>query len=172
MGLGYDLHRLVEGRPLILGGVNIPFARGLLGHSDADVLTHAVIDALFGAAGLGDIGGHFPDSDPSYAGADSLQLLARTVSCLAAAGWRPVNLDATLIAEQPKIAPYAVAIKGKLAETLGLLPEDVSVKGKTNEGLGHLGQGEGIAALAVALVERRLPDVNEPKNPRSGDKKT
>ena len=115
VGLGYDLHRLIEGRPLILGGVKIPFARGLLGHSDADVLTHAVIDALLGAAGLGDIGGHFPDSDPAYAGADSLQLLARTASFLTAAGWRPVNVDVTLIAEQPKIAPHAGTIRDRLA---------------------------------------------------------
>jgi len=153
VGLGYDLHRLIEGRPLILGGVRVPFARGLLGHSDADVLTHAIIDALLGAAGVGDIGGFFPDTDPAYAGADSLQLLEKTVTLLAEAGWRPVNVDATVIAERPKIAPHLGAVRGRLAEVLHLPVEAVGVKGKTNEGLGCLGRGEGIAALAVALVE-------------------
>lgn len=154
VGLGYDLHRLAAGRPLILGGVRIPFELGLLGHSDADALAHAVIDALLGACGLGDIGGRFPDTDPAYAGADSMALLASVVSLLAAEGWRAVNIDATIVAERPKIAPYAAEIRANLARTLGLPVEAVSVKGKTNEGLGPLGQGEALAALAVAQVER------------------
>lgn len=151
-GLGYDIHRLVPGRPLILGGINIPHERGLLGHSDADVLTHAAIDALLGAAGLGDIGGHFPDTDPAYAGADSIELLRRTVTLIKDAGWRPVNLDATVIAERPKIAPFVQAIRARLAEVMGLDVDAVSVKGKTNEGLGPVGRGEGIAAMAVVLL--------------------
>jgi len=154
VGQGYDLHKLTEGRPLILGGVKIPYERGLLGHSDADVLTHAVIDALLGAAGLGDIGRHFPDTDPAYAGADSIGLLRKTMALVTAAGWRPVNLDATLIAERPKIAPHAAAIRAKLAEALGLETDAVSVKGKTNEGMDSLGRGEAVAALAVVLLER------------------
>ena len=139
---------------MILGGVKIPDERGLLGHSDADVLTHAVIDALLGAAGLGDIGRHFPDTDPAYAGADSIGLLRKTMALVTAAGWRPVNLDATLIAERPKIAPHAAAIRAKLAEALGLETDAVSVKGKTNEGMDSLGRGEAVAALAVVLLER------------------
>ncbi|MGE5598985.1 MAG: 2-C-methyl-D-erythritol 2,4-cyclodiphosphate synthase [Bacteroidota bacterium] len=152
IGQGYDLHALVPGRPLVLGGVRIPFSLGLMGHSDADVLTHAIIDALLGAAGLGDIGGHFPDTDPAYAGADSIMLLTRTLDLVRSAGWRPVNLDATLIAERPKIAPRVPEIRRRLASALRLPPEAVSVKGKTNEGLGALGRGEGIAALAVVLL--------------------
>ena len=139
---------------MILGGVMIPDERGLLGYSDADVLTHAVIDALLGAAGLGDIGRHFPDTDPAYAGADSIGLLRKTMALVTAAGWRPVNLDATLIAERPKIAPHAAAIRAKLAEALGLETDAVSVKGKTNEGMDSLGRGEAVAALAVVLLER------------------
>lgn len=152
-GLGYDIHRLVPGRPLILGGINIPHERGLLGHSDADVLTHAVIDALLGAAGLGDIGGHFPDTDPAYVGADSIELLKKTMVLVDGAGWRPVNLDATVIAERPKIAPFVQAIRVRLAETTGLDVSAVSVKGKTNERLGPVGRGEGIAAMAVVMIE-------------------
>lgn len=154
VGMGYDLHRLVEGRPLILGGVRIPYERGLLGHSDADVLAHAVIDALLGAAGLGDIGGHFPDTDPAYAGADSMELLRRVAAELTAAGWRVLNVDTVVIAERPKLAPHAAAVRSGLAAAIGISAEAVGVKGKTNEGLGETGRGEAIAAMAVALIER------------------
>ncbi len=157
VGFGYDLHRLAAGRPLILGGIRIQFDRGLLGHSDADVLAHAVIDALLGAAALGDIGRRFPDTDPAWAGADSLDLLARTVRLLEEAGWRPVNIDATVIADQPKIAPYVEAIRERLAGVLQISTGAVSVKGKTNEGLGPLGQGQAMAAAAVAMIERLAP---------------
>ncbi|MFO7171571.1 MAG: 2-C-methyl-D-erythritol 2,4-cyclodiphosphate synthase [Bacillota bacterium] len=154
VGIGYDAHRLVPGRPLVLGGVTIPSEVGLEGHSDADVLTHAVMDALLGAAGLRDIGHHFPDTDPSLAGAYSLGLLARVRGLLREQGWRPVNIDATLIAERPRIAPYREAMRNCLAQALGLSPGDVSLKATTNEGLGALGRGEGIAAIAVALIAR------------------
>ncbi|MCG0238233.1 MAG: 2-C-methyl-D-erythritol 2,4-cyclodiphosphate synthase [Firmicutes bacterium] len=154
VGIGYDAHRLVPGRPLVLGGVTIPSEVGLEGHSDADVLTHAVMDALLGAAGLRDIGHHFPDTDPALAGAYSLGLLARVRGLLQEQGWRPVNIDATLIAERPRIAPYREAMRNHLAQALGLAPGDVSLKATTNEGLGALGRGEGIAAIAVALIAR------------------
>lgn len=153
-GIGYDLHRLAAGRPLILGGVQLPWERGLVGHSDADVLTHAVIDALLGAAGLGDIGSHFPPGDPGYAGADSLQLLRESARLLAEAGWHAVNIDASVIAEQPRLGPYTAPMRMALAAAAGLDAERVSVKAKTNEGVGPLGAGEAIAALAVALIER------------------
>ena len=152
IGQGYDVHRLVEGRKLILGGVEVPFERGLLGHSDADVLTHAVMDALLGAAGLGDIGQHFPDSDPAYAGADSLRLLAAVMEKLAAAGWRVGNVDATIIAQRPKLAGYLSQMRQNLALIMGVLPDQINVKATTEEGLGFTGSGEGIAAQAVALL--------------------
>ncbi len=154
IGQGYDVHQLVAGRKLILGGVEIPHATGLLGHSDADALLHAITDALLGAAGLGDIGRHFPDTDPRYRGADSRVLLRDTVALLAARGWRPVNVDATLIAQQPRLAPHIPAMAACIAADLGIAPDCVNVKGKTNEKLGYLGRGEAIEAQAVALVAR------------------
>lgn len=155
IGQGYDVHRLVEDRKLILGGVEIPYERGLLGHSDADVLTHAVMDALLGAAGLGDIGRHFPDNDPAYAGADSLRLLAAVMDLLAQAGWQVGNVDSTIIAQRPKLASYLPEMKRKLAVIMGVLPEQVNIKATTEEGLGFTGSGEGIAAQAVALLVKR-----------------
>ena len=153
IGQGYDVHRLVEGRKLILGGVEIPFERGLLGHSDADVLTHAVMDALLGAAGLGDIGQHFPDTDAAYAGADSMRLLAAVAEKIRAAGWRVENVDATIIAQRPKLAGYLPQMRQNLALILGVLSAQVNVKATTEEGLGFTGSGEGIAAQAVALLK-------------------
>jgi 2-C-methyl-D-erythritol 2,4-cyclodiphosphate synthase len=152
IGQGYDVHRLVPERKLILGGVEIPFELGLLGHSDADVLTHAVMDALLGAAGLGDIGQHFPDSDPTYAGADSLRLLGAVMERLAAAGWQVGNVDATLIAQRPKLMAYLPQMRQNLALTMGVPPDRVNVKATTEEGLGFTGSGQGIAAQAVALL--------------------
>lgn len=152
VGFGYDVHRLEPGRPLILGGVEIPFARGLAGHSDADVLVHAIMDALLGAAGLGDIGTLFPDTDPAYAGADSIALLRQVAHRLQAAGWRVANVDSTLLCERPRIAPHRQAMSERIAQTLGIAPEQVGVKATTNEGMGFVGRGEGIAAYAVALV--------------------
>ena len=152
VGHGYDVHRLVEGRPLILGGVTVPFERGLLGHSDADVLTHAVMDALLGAAALGDIGGLFPDTDPAYAGADSIELLTRVIDRLRQAGYAPDNIDATVLAQQPKLKPYIPAMRERLAAACGLPVTAVSVKATTEEGLGFTGALEGIAAHAVCLI--------------------
>ena len=154
IGHGYDVHRLTEGRRLILGGVDVPYERGLLGHSDADVLAHAVMDALLGAAGLGDIGQHFPDSDPAYAGADSLRLLDHVMALLAQRGWRVGNVDATIIAQRPKLAGYIPQMRQNLAERMGVAPEQVNVKATTEEKLGFTGAGEGIAAHAVALLEQ------------------
>jgi len=154
VGQGYDVHQLVAGRKLILGGVEIPHETGLLGHSDADALLHAITDALLGAAALGDIGRHFPDTDPRYRGADSRVLLRATVSLLAGDGWRPVNVDATIIAQQPKLAPHAAAMVANVAVDLGISPDSVNIKGKTNEGLGYLGRQEAIEAQAVVLIER------------------
>ena len=154
VGQGYDVHRLVEGRRLILGGVDIPHSTGLLGHSDADALLHAITDALLGAVGLGDIGRHFPDTDARYQGADSRVLLRAAVALLAEKGWRPVNVDATLIAQQPKLAPHAPAMVANIAADLGIAPDCVNVKGKTNEKLGYLGREQAIEAQAIALVER------------------
>ena len=154
VGHGYDVHRLTEGRALILGGVTVPFDRGLLGHSDADVLTHAVMDALLGAAALGDIGKLFPDSDPAYAGADSVLLLRRVTAALAEGGFAPVNVDATVLAQAPKLAPYIPDMRRILAEAMGLDASRVSVKATTEEELGFTGSGEGIAAHAVALIEK------------------
>ena len=154
VGHGYDVHRLVEGRALILGGVTVPFDRGLLGHSDADVLTHAVMDALLGAAALGDIGKLFPDSDAAYAGADSLALLERVTALLREHGWQVGNVDATVVAQTPKLAPYIPEMRRRLAEAMGLDVDGVSVKATTEERLGFTGSGEGMAAHAVALIER------------------
>ncbi len=155
IGHGYDVHRLVEGRKLILGGVEIPFEKGLLGHSDADVLTHAVMDAVLGAAALGDIGQHFPDNDPAYAGADSLELARHVARLLEQKGWRVENIDATLLCQRPKLAPHIPAMRQNLAAALGLPVEAVSVKATTEEHLGFTGEGLGIAAHAVALIETR-----------------
>ena len=154
VGHGYDVHRLVEGRALILGGVTVPFDRGLLGHSDADVLTHAVMDALLGAAALGDIGKLFPDSDAAYAGADSIALLERVTALLQEHGWQVGNVDATVVAQAPKLAPYIPEMRRRLAEAMGLDVDCVSVKATTEERLGFTGSGEGMAAHAVALIER------------------
>lgn len=154
IGQGYDVHRLVEGRPLILGGVEIPWEKGLLGHSDADVLVHAIMDALLGAAGLGDIGRLFPDSDLQYKGISSLILLEKTVQALRREGYRPVNVDATVVAERPKLAPYIPEMRDKIARCLELPEDAVNVKATTEEGLGFTGSGAGIAAQAIALVER------------------
>lgn len=154
VGHGYDVHRLVEGRALILGGVTVPFDRGLLGHSDADVLTHAVMDALLGAAALGDIGKLFPDSEAAYAGADSIALLRRVTALLREHGWQVGNVDATVVAQVPKLAPYIPEMRRRLAEAMGLDVDCVSVKATTEERLGFTGSGEGMAAHAVALIER------------------
>lgn len=155
IGQGYDVHRLVEGRKLILGGVDIPFDRGLLGHSDADALLHAITDALLGAAALGDIGRHFPDTDLRYQGADSRVLLRAAVTLLAERGWVPVNVDATIIAQQPKLAPHAAAMVANVAVDLGIALDSVNIKGKTNEQLGYLGRVEAIEAQAVVLIARK-----------------
>ena len=152
IGMGYDVHRLAEGRKLILGGAEIPWEKGLLGHSDADVLVHAVMDALLGAAALGDIGQHFPDTDPAYEGADSLQLLRKVGEILEEAGYRVGNVDATVIAQRPKLAPYREQMRKNIAEALGAEVSQVSVKATTEEGLGFTGAGEGIAAQAIALL--------------------
>lgn len=152
VGQGYDVHALVEGRKLILGGVEIPFEKGLLGHSDADALLHAVTDALLGAAGLGDIGRHFPDTDPRYKGADSRLLLRDAYALVRAEGWCLVNLDATLIAQQPRLAPHIPAMRAVMAEDLGLDLSAINIKGKTNEKLGYLGRNEAIEAQAVVLL--------------------
>lgn len=157
IGHGYDVHRLVEGRRLILGGVEIPFEKGLLGHSDADVLAHAVMDALLGAAALGDIGKLFPDSDPAYEGADSLALLKRVAAALDENGYRIGNVDATVLAQRPKLAPHIPLMREKLAAAMGVAAGQVSVKATTEEGLGFTGTGEGIAAHAVALIEGQGP---------------
>ena len=153
IGHGYDVHRLVEGRKLILGGVDIPWERGLLGHSDADVLTHAVMDALTGAARLGDIGKLFPDTDPAYAGISSLKLLAEVGRLLNERGYQVVNIDATLLAQAPKVGPYKQEMAENMARALGIQPDQVNVKATTDEGLGFTGDGSGMAAHAVVLLE-------------------
>ena len=153
IGHGYDVHRLVEGRKLILGGVDIPWERGLLGHSDADVLTHAVMDALTGAARLGDIGKLFPDTDPAYAGVSSLKLLAEVGRLLNERGYQVVNIDATLLAQAPKVGPYKQEMAENMARALGIQPDQVNVKATTEEGLGFTGDGSGMAAHAVVLLE-------------------
>ena len=154
IGHGYDVHRLVEGRKLILGGVEIPFEKGLDGHSDADVLVHAVMDALLGAAALGDIGKLFPDNDDAYLGADSVELLKKVRNVLQEHGWKPGNLDATVIAQRPKLAPYIDTMRKRIADALETDAENVSVKATTEERLAFTGSGEGIAAHAVCLIER------------------
>ena len=154
IGQGYDVHRLVEGRRLVLGGEEIPFERGLEGHSDADVLLHALGDALLGAAGLGDLGDHFPPSDEAWRDADSTVLLRRIVAMVYAEGFRVVNCDLTLVAERPKLAPYKDSIRGRIGELLGIGATDVGLKATTHEKLGTLGREEGIAALAVVLLGR------------------
>lgn len=153
IGHGYDVHKLVEERKLILGGVDIPYEKGLLGHSDADVLAHALMDALLGACALGDIGKLFPDNDSAYAGADSLVLLSRVCALLQSKGYRVGNVDCTVLAQRPKLAPYIPLMRQRLAETMGIELDRVSVKATTEEGLGFTGEGLGIAAHAVALVE-------------------
>ena len=153
VGHGYDVHRLTEGRKLILGGEEIPWERGLLGHSDADVLTHAVMDALLGAAGLGDIGRHFPDSDPAYKGADSLALTRAVAGLVAEHGFRVGNIDATILCQAPKLAPHIAAMRQNIADAFGIDAGAVSVKATTEEHLGFTGAGQGIAAHAVALLE-------------------
>jgi 2-C-methyl-D-erythritol 2,4-cyclodiphosphate synthase len=152
-GIGYDSHRLAEGRRLILGGVDIPSELGLEGHSDADVLTHAVIDALLGAAGLGDIGEHFPDTDERYRDADSLELLESVVRTVTSEGLKIVNIDCTVVMERPKLGQHRQAIRARLAQLLGLEERRVNVKATTGEGIGFVGRGEGVAALAIASLE-------------------
>ncbi|WP_249010192.1 2-C-methyl-D-erythritol 2,4-cyclodiphosphate synthase [Conexibacter sp. DBS9H8] len=153
-GIGYDCHRFCDGRPLVIGGVVIPSDRGLLGHSDADVLIHAVIDALLGAAGLGDIGEHFPDTDPAYAGADSMDLLTATRTLLEREGVRILHVDSTVVLEAPKLAAYKAAMRERIADGLGVGVGDVNVKATRGEGMGFIGRGEGAATLAIATVER------------------
>ena len=152
IGFGYDVHRLVEGRPLILGGEQIAYEKGLLGHSDADVLVHALMDALLGAAALGDIGQHFPDSDPAFKDADSMRLLAKVVKLLQLANYQVNNVDVTIVAQAPKLASYIHAMRHNIAEVLGTSAHDVSVKATTTEGLGFAGEGQGIACYAVCTL--------------------
>ena len=154
IGHGYDVHRLVPGRELILGGVKIPYEKGLLGHSDADVLLHAVSDALLGAAGLGDIGRHFPDTDPKYKGADSLKLLAQVGEKLRAAGYGVGNIDVTMIAQRPKLKDYIPQMEENIASALGISAAQVNVKATTEEKLGFTGTGEGMSCHAVCLIEK------------------
>lgn len=153
VGIGYDVHRLATDRSLILGGVAIPFELGLLGHSDADVLTHAICDSFLGAAGLGDIGIHFPDSNERYLGISSLRLLEEVIRLVREAGYAPVNVDVTVVAERPKLTPHVPAIKKALSQVLGLTEDRIGLKATTSEGLGALGRGDGIAAMAVCLIE-------------------
>ncbi len=155
IGHGYDVHRLVEGRRLILGGVDIPWEKGLLGHSDADVLLHALMDAMLGAAAMGDIGQLFPDSDPAYSGISSMRLLETVARRMDDTGWRLVNADCTILAQRPKMMPHIPAMRENIARALGVAVSDISVKATTEEGLGFTGSGEGIAVHAVVLIERR-----------------
>lgn len=155
IGHGYDVHRLVEGRKLIMGGVEIPWEKGLLGHSDADVLLHAIADAILGALGMGDIGKHFPDTDPAFKGADSMKLLAHVVSLADSRGWQVGNLDATIIAQRPKMAPHIPVMRSGIAATLAVDEDRVNVKATTEEGLGFSGREEGISAHAVVLMVRK-----------------
>ena len=152
IGQGWDVHALVPGRPLVLGGVSLPHSHGLLGHSDADVLLHAITDAVLGAAGLGDIGRHFPDTDPHFAGADSRTLLAEAMRRVRAVGWDLVNVDATVLAQAPKLAPHMASIRDRIAQVLGLEPGQVNVKAKTAEKMGPVGEGRAIEARAVVLL--------------------
>ena len=155
VGIGYDIHELMEGRPLILGGVEVPFGRGLVGHSDGDGLLHAISDAILGAAALGDIGQHFPDNDPKYHGADSAKLLGLVAKLVDEQGWRIVNIDANIIAEQPKMSPHFEAMRTRISQVLGVPFESVSVKARTNEGIGTIGRGNAIATNAVVLIEKK-----------------
>ena len=155
VGIGYDIHRLVEGRKLILGGVEIPFEKGLMGHSDSDVLAHAICDALLGAAALGDIGTHFPDSEPQFAGASSLDLLGRVVELVGESGFRVANIDSVILAERPRLAPYIQTMRERLAAVLSIEVSQISVKAKTGEGLESVGRGEAIVAHVVALLGKR-----------------
>lgn len=152
IGMGYDVHRLTEGRELIIGGVKIPYDKGLLGHSDADVLLHAIMDALLGAAALGDIGKHFPDTDPAYKGISSLELLRKVGELLEEQSFLIENIDATIIAQAPKMRPYIDTMREKIADTLGIAIEQVNIKATTEEGLGFTGQGEGISSQAICLL--------------------
>lgn len=152
VGIGYDSHRFAEGRPLKLGGVTIPHAQGLAGHSDADAVAHAITDAMLGAAALGDIGTHFPPSDAAYRDADSIELLRKASELLEGVGYQVVNVDVTIICEAPKIGPHAPAMRERIAAALGIGAKHVSIKGKTNEGMGWIGRGEGIAVMATALI--------------------
>ena len=154
VGMGIDFHRFAEGRSLVIGGVTVPHTRGLLGHSDADVLTHALCDALLGAAGLGDIGTHFPDTDEHYRGISSLTLLEQVMSLLFRDGWGPVNVDITVIAQEPKLTPHFPAMKQVLGKTLHLSPDRIGLKATTSEGMGAIGRAEGISVFCVALIER------------------
>jgi 2-C-methyl-D-erythritol 2,4-cyclodiphosphate synthase len=154
IGEGWDTHALVTGRPLVLGGVTIPHTHGLLGHSDADALAHAITDALFGAIGMGDIGRHFPDTDPQFRGADSLALLAEAARRVRAAGWQIANIDSTIVAQAPKMAPHIQAMRLRLAQALSIEPDQINIKAKTAEGMGPVGRGESIEARAVCLVAR------------------
>ena len=154
IGQGYDVHRLVEGRDLILGGVKVPYEKGLLGHSDADVLLHAIMDALLGAAAMGDIGKLFPDSDPAFKGASSVKLLEEVGRRLKAAGYMVVNVDATLVAQAPKVSPFTETMRENTAEALGIAKEQVNIKATTEERLGFTGDGSGMAAQAIALLEK------------------
>jgi 2-C-methyl-D-erythritol 2,4-cyclodiphosphate synthase len=158
VGIGYDAHRLAPGIPLVLGGVTVSHDHGLAGHSDADVLTHAIIDALLGAAALGDMGTYFPPSNPHYGGISSLELLAQTRDILGRSGWKVVNVDATIVAERPRLAPYIGHMCEAIARTLQVDLRQISVKAKTTDGLGFVGTGEGMEAHAVAMVEETLPN--------------
>ena len=153
VGLGYDVHRLVEDRKLIIGGIDIPFKRGLLGHSDADVLIHAICDALLGAAGLGDIGVHFPDTDSAYKDISSIKILRKTFQMVRSKGFSVVNIDTVIFAEIPKLSPYRQSMQTTLAAAMELEPQRINIKATTTEGLGMIGQGEGIGAMCVALIE-------------------
>jgi len=155
IGIGYDIHRLVEGRRLVLGGVEIPFEKGLLGHSDSDVLTHAICDALLGAAALGDMGTHFPDTDPRFKDVSSLDLLANAFGQIAALGYAVQNVDAVVLAERPRLGPYMKSIRESLAAILAIEPDQISVKAKTSEGMESVGRGEAMAAHAVVLLARK-----------------
>jgi len=156
VGLGYDVHRLVEGRKLILGGIDIPFEKGLLGHSDADVLIHAICDALLGAAGLDDIGVHFPDTDPAYKDISSIKILRKTFQMVRSKNFSVVNIDTVIFAETPKLSPYRQAMQTTLAAAIELDPQRINIKATTTEGLGMIGQGQGIGAMCVALINKHV----------------
>jgi len=162
IGIGYDVHQLVAGRKLVLGGVAIPFEKGLFGHSDADVLIHAVCDALLGATGLGDIGLHFPDTDPEYKDISSIKILVKTYELVSSKNFKIINLDSTIFADAPKISPYREAMQKNIARTIEIEPECVNVKATTFEGLGMIGKGEGIGAMCVVLIQSRNLENNYP----------